>query len=183
MSAGTARPVWNLDPSHSQAEFAVRHLMIATVRGHFHDIKGTIIGDPENWTEAQIEAAIAADSIDTRNTDRDDHLRSADFFEAEKYPEIRFKSKQVTEAGEGQYKVVGDLTIKDVTKEVVLDTTFNGTAVDPWGGRRAGFSAEATIDRTDFGLKWNQALETGGVLVGDEVRLRIEAEAVLQTEE
>lgn len=181
MSASQA--VWHLDPSHSQAEFAVRHLMIATVRGHFHDITGTITGDPENWTEAKIEAAIGAASIDTRNEDRDNHLRSADFFEADKYPEIRFVSKEITEAGEGKYKVVGDLTIRDVTKEVALDTTFNGTAVDPWGGRRAGFSAEAVIDRTDFGLKWNQALETGGVLVGDTVRLRIEAEAVLQAEE
>jgi polyisoprenoid-binding protein YceI len=171
---------WAVDPAHSSVEFAVKHMVITTVRGRF--AKSTVDLDlrEESPLLSRVQAKIEAASIDTRESKRDEHLRSADFFDAEKFPYLTFNSKRVEEAGKGKYRVVGDLTIKDVTREVVLDTTFSGVAKSPWGMQVAGFSAETTINRTDWGLTWNAALETGGVLVSDEVKISIEVEAIKQ---
>jgi polyisoprenoid-binding protein YceI len=176
---------WKLDPVHSQVEFAVKHMMFTTVRGRFTDLEGEITFDPAEPDKAAVEVEIDAASIDTRAADRDKHLRSADFLNVEDEPKLVFRSRRVdgspSEAGDG-FKVVGDLTIRGTTREVVLDASFGGTGTDPWGGTRAGFSADTKIDRRDFGLTWNQALETGGVLVGNEVKIHLEAQAVLQEE-
>ena len=175
MSAGT---VWTIDAAHTSVEFAVRHLMIATVKGRFSDVKGTVNLDLANPSAASIEVTIAAPSIDTRNADRDAHLRSADFFDAERFPELRYLSRKVESLPDGTFRVVGDLTIRDVTREVPLHATLEGTGADPWGGHRAGFSATGKLNRGDYGLHWNKVLEAGGVTVGEEVKLVIEAELV-----
>ena len=175
MSAGT---VWTIDAAHTSVEFAVRHLMIATVKGRFSDVKGTVNLDLANPSAAGVEVTIAAPSIDTRNADRDAHLRSADFFDAERFPELRYVSRKVESLPDGTFRVVGDLTIRDVTREVPLHATLEGTGADPWGGHRAGFSATGKLNRSDYGLHWNKVLEAGGVTVGEEVKLVIEAELV-----
>jgi polyisoprenoid-binding protein YceI len=168
-----------IDPSHSQVGFAVRHLMVAKTRGRFSDFAGTVdIG--ENPLESSVSVTIQAASIDTRDEQRDGHLRTGDFFEVEAYPTITYQSRSVRQTGKGQYLVEGDLTVKGVTQPVPLELTFEGGATDPWGGVRLGFSAKAELDREAFGLNWNQALETGGVLVGKKVAIEIEAEAVKQ---
>jgi polyisoprenoid-binding protein YceI len=175
-AAGT----YALDASHSQVGFAVRHLMVSKTRGRFSDFAGTIqIG--ENPLESSVEVTIQAGSVDTRDEQRDGHLRSGDFFDAEAHPTWSYKSRSVRPAGkDGQYVVEGDLTIKGVTQSVPLELSFEGGATDPWGGVRLGFSGKAELDREDFGLTYNQALETGGVLVGKKVSIEIEAEAVKQ---
>jgi len=174
-AAGT----YALDPSHSQVGFAVRHVMVSKTRGRFSDFAGTVeIG--ENPLESKVNVTIQAASIDTRDEQRDGHLRSGDFFEAETHPTITYQSRSVRQAGKGHYVVEGDLTIKGITQPVPLELTFEGGATDPWGGVRLGFSAKAELDREAFGLTWNQALETGGVLVGKKVAIEIEAEAVKQ---
>lgn len=170
--------VWNIDPSHSVVEFTVRHMMIAKVKGRFGSFKGQIVGDPEDLTGAKVEVVVELASIDTRSEDRDNHLRSADFFDVERFPEMRFTSKEIKKTGEGSYAVEGDLTIRDVTRPVTLNVTYEGSGKDPWGGERAAFSATARINRKDFGLTWNAPLETGGVLVGEDVDIAIEVEAV-----
>lgn len=170
---------WALDPAHSSVEFAVRHLMIATVKGRFADVQGTVVLDSDDPTRSKVDVTIGAASIDTRMPQRDDHLRSADFFDVEHFPTLTFKSRTVTVNGE-DLKVVGDLTIRGVSREVVLDVTSQGRQADPWGGLRAGFEARARIKRSDFGLTWNQALEAGGVAVGDEVKITIDAELIAQ---
>ena len=166
-----------IDAAHTNVEFAVKHMMISTVRGRFGDVKGTVeipeIGEPK------VDVTIATASIDTRNEMRDTHLRSADFFEVEQYPEIRFTSTKAVRSGDG-WKLTGDLTIKSVTKPVTLVVTDEGAGVDPWGNEKLGFSAVARFNRGDFGLTWNAALETGGVLVSDEVKLTIDAQLVKQ---
>jgi len=169
-----------LDASHSQVGFAVRHLMVSKTRGRFSDFAGTIeIG--ENPLDSSVEVTIQAASVDTRDEQRDGHLRSGDFFDAEAYPTLSYKSRSVRPAGkDGQYIVDGDLTIKGVTQPVPLELSYEGGTTDPWGGVRAGFSAKAELDREAFGLTWNQALETGGVVVGKKVTIEIEAEAVKQ---
>ena len=169
---------WQVDPTHSHAEFAVRHLMISTVKGRFADVTGTLIDDESDPESASIELTIPVAGIDTRESQRDAHLRSADFFEAEKYPAIRFRSTRVANAGHGQFIVTGNLTIRDVTKPITLTVESGGRGKDPWGGERIGFSTSTTINRKDFGLHWNQALETGGVLVGDEVKISVELELI-----
>jgi polyisoprenoid-binding protein YceI len=174
----TTRTTWTIDPAHTNVEFAVRHLMISTVKGRFGDVKGTVALDLANPAAAQVDVTIGATSIDTRNSDRDAHLRSADFFDVEKFPELRYVSRKVDVLPDGTFRVVGDLTIRGVSREVSLAATLEGTGADPWGGHRAGFSATGKINRGDFGLTWNKAIETGGVVVGDEVRLIIEAELV-----
>ncbi len=171
---------WVVDPTHTNVEFSVKHMMIATVRGRFSEVEGVIEGDPSDLTTARFEATINTKSIDTRQEDRDNHLRSADFFDVENHPKITFKSTSVEKVGENQYKVTGDLTIRGVTRPVTLDTTFEGRGKDPWGGERIALTAKGAINRKDFGLTWNAALETGGVLVSDEVKLEINVEAVLQ---
>jgi polyisoprenoid-binding protein YceI len=168
-----------LDASHSQVGFAVRHMMVAKTRGRFSDFAGTIeIG--ENPLESSVNVTIQAGSIDTRDEQRDGHLRSGDFFDVEAHPTITYQSRSVRQVGKGQYIVEGDLTVKGVTQPVPLQLTFEGGGADPWGNLRIGFSALAELDREAFGLSWNQALETGGVLVGKKVTIEIEAEAVKQ---
>lgn len=175
-------PVWNIDSSHSSAEFSVRHLMIARVKGSFQNLQGTIVSDPDNFTGARIEATIDAAGIHTGDGDRDTHLRSGEFFEVEKFPSLTFKSRTITPAGNNRFNIIGDLTIRDVTKEVSLDTEFQGTGLDPWGQQRMALHAEGTLARSDFGLVWNMPLETGGVLVSDQVRLSIQVQAIRQDE-
>ena len=175
MSASTA---WNIDPVHTNVEFAVRHLMIATVKGRFSDVQGVVALDLANPAAARVDVTIAAGSIDTRNADRDTHLRSADFFDAEHFPVLRYRSRKVEVLPDGTFRVIGDLTIRDVTREVPLLATLEGTGADPWGGHRAGFSATGKLNRSDYGLLWNKVLEAGGVAVGEEVKLVIEAELV-----
>ncbi|HEY8531007.1 MAG TPA: YceI family protein [Limnochorda sp.] len=172
--------VWQIDPAHTTAEFSVRHMMISNVRGRFGKVEGTVTGDLSDPTQAQIEAKIDAASIDTRNEQRDQHLRSADFFDVEHHPYITFKSRRIERVGDNAFKVVGDLTIRGVTREVVLDAIFQGQAKSPWGQQVAGFSATTKLNRKDFGLTWNTVLETGGVLVGDEVNVEIQTELIQQ---
>jgi polyisoprenoid-binding protein YceI len=167
---------WSIDPAHTHVEFAVRHLMITTVKGRFTDVSGTVRMHDNDIAKSEVEININAASIDTREAQRDAHLRSADFLDVEKYPEITFRSKRIADVDGDQFKLVGDLFIHGVTREVTLDVTSEGRARDPWGGERAGFSAKTKIKRGDFGLTWNQSLETGGVLVGDEVKVSLEVE-------
>lgn len=173
----TTTSIWQLDPAHTLVEFAAKHLMITTVKGRFTDVSGTIHMDEANPAASSVDAVIKAGSIDTRTDQRDAHLKSADFLEVERYPEITFKSTKVERAGDGQYRVMGNLTIHGVTKQVVLDVHDEGRTKDPWGGERAGFSATTRIDRRDFGLTWNQVIESGGVVVSNEIRITIEVEA------
>jgi polyisoprenoid-binding protein YceI len=182
LTAPSGTAVWKLDPAHAHVEFAVRHLMISRVKGQFSEVEGTVRIDGDDVTSAELEVQIDASSIDTRVDQRDEHLRSADFLDVEHFPNLKFHSTSVERTGEDTLKVTGHLTIRDVTREVVLDVTERGTAKDPWGGQRAGFGATTKIDRKEFGLTWNQALETGGVLVGDEVSINIDAELVLESE-
>jgi polyisoprenoid-binding protein YceI len=179
----TKTTTWTIDPAHSSVEFAVKHMMFTTVRGRFKDFKGTIVVDEENPDRSTVEVEIAAATIDTGVADRDGHLRSADFLDVENHPTLVFRSKRVDGAmkDEGDsFRVTGDLTIRGTTFEVTLDSVYEGTGKDPWGGTRAGARANTRIDRRDWGLQWNQALETGGILVANEVRLEIEIQAVKQ---
>jgi polyisoprenoid-binding protein YceI len=172
---------WQLDSAHTQVEFRAKHMMITTVRGRFADTSGTIMVDEENPENSSVEVRIDARSIDTRVEDRDTHLRSEDFLNVEKYPEITFRSKRIegahAEPGD-EFLVVGDLTIRGETKEVELDATYEGQGKDPWGGTRAGFTASTKIDRRDWGLTWNQALETGGILVSNDITIELQIQAV-----
>ena len=172
--------IWNIDPAHTHVAFAVRHLMISTVKGRFTDIKGTVKSHDADPARGEVDIEIGVASIDTREPQRDAHLRSADFFDAERFPEITYKSRRIDGVQDDRFKLVGDLTIHGVTREVTLDVTSEGRARDPWGGERAGFTATTKIKRGDFGLTWNQALETGGVLVGDEVKITLDVELVKQ---
>lgn len=174
------RTIWKLDPAHSSVDFSVKHMVISTVKGHFGKFDVDVDLDEAAPENSRVAAHIGVASIDTKDEKRDAHLRSADFFEVERYPAIEFHSRRVELKGGGRARVVGDLTIRGVTREVVLDTTFSGVAMDPWGNQHAGFSAETSINRKDFGLTWNMALETGGVLVGDTIKISIEAEFVQQ---
>ena len=177
-TATAVATAWKVDPSHSHVEFAVRHLMIATVKGRFGDVSGTLQGDETDLDIASIELTIPVSSIDTREAQRDAHLRSADFFETETFPEIRFRSRKIAKAGGDTFTVDGDLTIRDVTQPITLTVVSGGRATDPWGNERVAYSTTAKINRKDFGLTWNQALETGGVLVGDEIKVSAELEFV-----
>ena len=171
---------WQLDASHSSIGFSVKHLMIATVKGSFGSFHASLGGQENDLTKATVSATIDTASIDTSNEQRDGHLRSADFFDVEKYPAITFVGKKIVGDAFGDFKLVGDLTIRGVTKEITLDATFEGRAKDPWGNSRLGYTAKGKINRTDFGLNWNQALEAGGVLVSDEVKISVEASFVRQ---
>jgi polyisoprenoid-binding protein YceI len=169
---------WNFDTSHAEIGFTVRHLMISKVRGRFTKWSGDLQLDDQDLESAQLTVRIDAASIFTNEEKRDAHLRSADFFDVENHPELVFTSKRVTDLGEGQLRLTGDLTIRGTTKEIDLDVTLEGRTRDPWGGERLGFTAHADINRKDFGLHWNALLETGGVVVGDKVSLGIEVELV-----
>ena len=171
---------WKIDPTHSHLEFAVRHMMVATVKGRFAEVDGTIALDQGNPALSSVEATIPVGSIDTKQPDRDAHLRSADFFDAENHPYLTFRSTRVEPKGEDEFTLYGDLTIRGVTREVALEGEFLGTNKSPYGFTVAGFSARTKINRKDYGLNWNAALETGGVLVGDEVKISLEVEAIQQ---
>ncbi len=170
--------IWTIDPAHTEVGFAVRHLMISTVKGRFADVKGAVTIPDEG--EPTLDVTIGVASIDTREEKRDEHLRSPDFFDAKTYPEIRFVSTKAVRAADG-WKITGNLTMHGVTKPVTLDATEEGTVRDPWGNDRMGFSARGKLDRREFGLTWNAALEAGGVLVGDDIKLHIDAELVKQS--
>jgi polyisoprenoid-binding protein YceI len=176
------RTTWSIDPVHSNVEFAVRHLMIATVKGRFTDVKGTVVTDEADPKANSVEVTIGAASIDTREPQRDAHLRSADFFDVDVHPTIGFRSTSLIDVSPDDFRLAGNLTIHGVTRPVVLDTISEGRTRDPWGGERAGFSATGKIKRSDFGLVWNQVLEAGGFAVGDEVKLSIDVELVKKTE-
>lgn len=169
--------IWTIDPAHTDVEFAVKHMMIATVKGRFSDIKGT--AEVPEAGEPTINVTIRVGSIDTRQEQRDAHLRSPDFFDVENHPEMRFVSTKTVSAADG-WKISGNLTIKGVTKPVTLDVTNEGTGRDPWGNERMGVSASTKIDRREFGLTWNAALEAGGFLVGDDVKISVNAELLKQ---
>jgi polyisoprenoid-binding protein YceI len=171
---------WSIDPAHTHVEFAVRHMMVATVKGRFAEVEGTIVLDETNPAESRVEARIPAASIDTKESNRDAHLRSADFLDAENHPYLTFRSTRVESDGRGRFTAHGDLTIRGVTRPVTLQGEYLGTNTSPYGLRVAGFSAATRINRSDFGLNWNAALETGGVLVADEVKIALEIEAVQQ---
>jgi polyisoprenoid-binding protein YceI len=171
---------WTIDAAHSHVEFAVRHLMISTVKGRFTDVKGSVRSDDSDPAKGDVDITIGVASIDTREPQRDAHLRSADFLDAERFPSITFRSRRIEDPRTNKFRLLGDLTIHGVTREVALDVTSEGRAKDPWGGERAGFTATTTIKRSEFGLTWNQALETGGVLVGDDVKVSIDVELLRQ---
>jgi polyisoprenoid-binding protein YceI len=171
------KTAWKLDPSHTIAEFSAKHLMITTVKGRITDIEGIIYTDEKDLKNSSVEATLKAVSLDTQTDQRDQHLRSADFLDVEKFPEIRFRSTRI-QGDRQSFKLTGDLTIRDVTKPITLDVTFEGQTKDPWGGERVGFSATGKIDRREFGLTWNQALEAGGVVVGNDIKISLEVEAV-----
>lgn len=171
---------WTIDNAHSHIGFKVRHMMISTVRGEFEDFRGTIDFNEENPEETIVDVTIDAASINTRNEDRDNHLRSEDFLYVEKYPEIYFRSKRVELIDEEHARLVGDLTIRGESREVALAVEYQGMAKSPWGTMSAGFSATASFNRKDWGLQWNQALETGGVLVGDRIDVNVEVELIKQ---
>ncbi len=171
---------WQIDSAHSEIDFTVRHMMISNVRGQFEKFTGTVDFNEDDPTKSTVDVQIEAASINTKEPPRDNHLRSADFFDAEHYPYLSFKSKRVIKTGDNTGRIVGDLTIRDITREVTLDVEYSGQAQSPWGTTSAGFSATTTINRKDWDLNWNKALETGGVLVGDQIKIAIEIEVVKQ---
>jgi polyisoprenoid-binding protein YceI len=173
-----AQTQWNIDASHSNVQFSVRHLVIAKVRGAFRSYRGTLeLDEGDGLKLAKVDVSIDAGSIDTAEPKRDEHLKSSDFLDVAAHPTLRFQSRSIARQAD-RYRVTGDLTIRGVTRSVVLDAEFQGRGKDPWGGQRAAFSARTSIDREDFGLTWNQALEAGGVLVGTKVEIEIEVQAV-----
>ena len=175
----TTTATWNLDPAHSAAEFKVKHMMISNVKGHFTALQGVLAMDGADLANSRVEASIDAASLNTRDPQRDAHLKSADFFDVEKFPTLSFRSTGVTRLADGELAVAGQLTIHGVTRNVVFHVEGpTAQAQDPWGNTRLGLSATAKINRKDFGLTWNAALETGGVLVGDEVTISLDAEFV-----
>jgi polyisoprenoid-binding protein YceI len=174
------KSAWKIDTTHTHAEFAVRHLMISTVKGRFADVQGVVHIDEADFTKSDVQVSIGVASIDTREPQRDAHLRSADFFDVDNFPQLTFRSTRIDGKGDA-FKIVGDLTIRGTTREVVLDVSTEGRAKDPWGGERAGFTAATRIKRTDYGLLWNQLLESGGVLVGEEVKISIDVELIKQS--
>jgi polyisoprenoid-binding protein YceI len=180
-SAFAATSAWQVDPQHTAAQFSVKHLTISTVRGQFSNVKGIVHWDDVDISKSTVEVTIDVNSVDTREPKRDAHLKSADFFDGVKYPEITFKSKKVEKVVDGKLKVTGDLTIRGTTKEVVLDVDGPTTPVkDPWGLQRAALSATTKINRQDYGVKWNAAMDNGGVVVGDDISIIIDLEMVKQ---
>lgn len=176
----TAISTWTIDPAHTLVEFAVKHLMIATVKGRFGQLSGTIQIDEAEPTRSTVEVTIDAASIDTRDGQRDAHLRSADFLDVENFPAITFRSQAVEPVAENRHRIVGDFTIHGVTRPVTLDASFEGRGKDPWGNERVAFSATTRVQRSEFGLNWNAALEAGGFLVGNELKIGLEVEAIRQ---
>ncbi len=171
---------WTVDTTHSSIDFSIRHMMIAKVKGAFHSFEAEIVANPEDLTTAKISFSVDLTSIDTRNTDRDNHLRSADFFDTENMPKMTFEAKQITSTDSNEYDVVGDLTLHGITRSEKFAVIFEGAGKDPWGNEKVGFSATGAINRSDYGLTYNAALETGGIMIGDEVKIMIEIEASKQ---
>lgn len=179
LPAGAATSTWQIDPQHSSAQFAVRHMAISTVRGAFSKITGTLVFDDQDVTKSTVEVSIDVSTVDTREPDRDKDLRSDRFFDVAHFPTMTFKSRKVEQAGAGKLKVTGDLTIRGTTKEVVLDVDGPTPPVkDPWGNQRTAATATAKVNRQDFGVKWNAKLDNGGVVVGDDVNITIDVELV-----
>lgn len=175
----TTTTTWSIDPTHSTAEFKVKHMMISSVKGHFAKVAGTLTLDESELLRSRVEAVIEASSLETRDAQRDAHLKSADFFHVEQFPTLSFRSTRITVVRDGELEVEGDLTIRGVTRNVVFSVEGpTPPARDPWGNTRIGLSASAKINRKDFGLTWNAALETGGFLVGDEVTISLDVQFV-----
>ena len=175
----TTTTTWNIDPAHATAEFKVKHMMIANVKGHFSKVTGVLIHDESDPTKSWVEASIEAASIETREPQRDAHLKSADFFDVERFPSLSFTSSDIKVVGDGELKVDGDLTIRGITRKVTFAVEGpTPPRKDPWGSTRIAASATTKINRKDFGLTWNAALETGGILVGDEVTITLDVEFV-----
>ncbi len=179
-STPTGLATWAIDPVHSIAEFGIKHMMIATVKGRFGALTGTVQFDGADPATGSVEVSIEVASITTNEAQRDGHLRSPDFFHVEQHPTMTFRSTGVEHVEGDEYRVRGELTIRDVTKPITLDMTYEGQITDPYGNRRAGFAAETTLNRGDYGLTFNQVLETGGVMVGDKVKVSLHIEAVRQ---
>src|ERR1700737_1292557 len=178
-STTTTTTTWNIDPTHSIAEFKVKHMMISNVKGHFAKVSGTLSRDESDVTNSRVEALIDASSIGTRDDQRDAHLKSADFLHVEKFPSLSFKSTRIRVTGDGELAVEGDLTIRGVTRKVLFSVEGPTLpAKDPWGNTRVAVSATTKINRKDYGLTWNAALETGGILVGDEMTITLDAEFI-----
>lgn len=170
---------WAIDPVHSEIHFKVKHMMVSTVTGSFDEFSGTVKSENDDFKDAEIEFSTKIASINTKNSDRDAHLKSDDFFNAAEYPELKFISSSFTREGEDEYKLKGYLTIRDITKEVELDVLFNGQAVDPYGNTKAGFEITGKINRKDFGLKWSAVTEAGSIVVGDQIRLDLNVQLIL----
>ena len=173
-----ALETWDIDTSHSSINFWVRHMVISKVRGRFTTWHGRLDFDDQDFSTASVQVAIDAASIETNDLKRDAHLRSADFLEVDAFPQLTFTSRATEVTGANTLRVIGDLVVHGTSREVVLEATFNGRAADPWGSDRIGLEAHTSVDRTDFGLKWNKALESGGVLVGNTVEITLEIEAI-----
>ena len=175
-----AKSTWALDPTHSEVGFKVKHMMFTNVSGKFNTYNVEISNEDDDFSSAEISFSAEINSIDTNNTDRDNHLKSGDFFDGEKFPNMTFKSTSIEKKSDSDYVIHGDLTIKDVTKSVALNAEYSGLMTDPWGNTKAGLSIDTKINRKDFGLTWNAALETGGVLVGEEVKIFAEIQVARQ---
>ena len=175
-----AKSVWTIDPSHSEIGFNVAHMMFTKVSGKFNDFHATVENDDDTFETSEIFFSAAVSSIDTNNIDRDNHLRSTDFFDIAKFPKISFKSTGIKKISEGQFEISGDLTIKDVTKVVTLAAAYSGLMKDPWGNTKVGVSLSGKINRNEFGLTWNVSLETSGVLIGEEIKLQSEIQLIKQ---
>jgi len=180
MSTTETRTKWAIDPTHSELLFKVKHLMITNVKGEFRTFNASLESIGTDFSKAKVSATVEAGSIFTNNTDRDNHLRSADFFDVENHKELTFEGTSFTKLDEDNYQLKGNLTIKGISKEITLDVEFGGIAKDPWGNEKAGFSLSGKINRKDWGLNWNAALEAGGVMVSDEVRINGEIQFVKQ---
>lgn len=167
---------WNVDTAHTNVGFSVTHMMFSKVHGRFTQFEGVLEGNPDDFANAKINFEIDVASVDTNNEDRDNHLRSGDFFDVETYPKMTFVSKQIKSVGGNKYDIVGDITIKDTTKEITFTTTFLGKGTSPFGAEVAAFEAESKLSRKEFGITWNQAIEAGGVLVSDEIKITLDVQ-------
>jgi polyisoprenoid-binding protein YceI len=176
----TTKSTWALDTAHTSVQFSAKHMMISTVRGHFGEVTGELQLDEKDFTKSTVDAKIDLAGLTTRDEKRDAHLHSGDFFDTVTYPTATFKSTRIEKTGDNSYKVTGDLTIRDITKEIVLDADFEGFNTSPWGSQVLAFTANTKINRKDFNLNWNVALEAGGVLVGDNIKIEIDVEAIKQ---
>jgi polyisoprenoid-binding protein YceI len=175
-----AKTKWALDVAHSSVDFAIRHMMVSKVKGNFQTFEANIDADPEDLTTATIEFSVDVNSVDTRSEDRDKHLRSADFFDVENHPKMTFKSTKIEKTSPGEYEVTGDLTIRGTTRPETFAVSYEGSGKDPWGNEKVGFEAHGSISRSEYGLTWNAALETGGVLLADQVQITLDVQASKQ---